>query len=111
MLLGLRLQQVVEILHHSLDGGAIPVGTDVLLPGVIGLQIVPEMNLTASPADPDQRRWQMQIAIALLGRSQRSTGQDPKAIALTIAIQLAAQCLQRRAVGQIQGAVESSNSR
>ena len=60
----------MEILHHSLHGSTLPIGIDVLLPDAIGLEILAQVNLTACPADPDQRRGQMQIAVALPRRRQ-----------------------------------------
>ena len=48
----------------------LPIGIDVLLPDAIGMKILAQVNLTACSADPDQRRGQMQIAVALPRRRQ-----------------------------------------
>ena len=107
-LLFIRLERevILQILHGVLHRFPAPVSTDVLLPGAIGHQSLPEMNLRAGPADPHLGRRQMQLAVALPCHSQRSTRENPKPVATTIAFELPAKRSQALVLRQIQVAVE-----
>ena len=64
------------------------------------------VNLTAGTADPNLRQGQMQFGISLLGRCQRTAGENSQGISIPVTHQLSSQSGEVSAVRQLQVAVQ-----